>query len=179
MGARTDYREALAKLVPGAINLGGTGGEGDMRQQLMAALARVRPQWAADLLLAMYADDASALKQVGYALMQELAGMTYPEKHPPGTLRRVAYAVLSEYTDPPPCLSCSGTSKTWQMIDGAVTPVDCPSCNGRGRRRLTEDERAQSVGDWDLWAPRYAALHRLLRAHERAALSVLRDAMGA
>lgn len=173
-----DLRESLAKLVPGAMNLGGTGGEGDMRQQLMSALARVRPQWAGDLLLAMYADDASALKQVSYALMQELAAMTYQEKHPPGTLRKVAYAVLAEYTDPPPCLACHGTAKTWQLVDGAVTAIDCPSCNGQGRRRMTDDEREQTLDNWDVWAPRYAAMHRMLRAHERAALSVLRDAIG-
>lgn len=173
----SDYREMLAMLSPGAVNLDGVCGGSDIRQQLTAALARVRPRWAADLLLALYADDDGALKQVGYALMQELAGMTYPEKHPPGTLRRVAYAVLSEYTDPPPCLSCKGTAQTWRMVDGAVAAIDCPACNGRGRRRLTADELAQTLGNFSLWAPRYTALHKLLRAHERAALAAMREAM--
>ena len=172
-----DYREMLSMLVPGAINLDGSGGRSDMRQQITAALARVRPRWAAELLLARYADDLGALKQVGYALMQELAGMTYPEKHPPGTLRAVAYAVLSEYTDPPPCLSCYGTAQTWQMVEGAVTAIDCPVCGGTGRRRMTNDELAQTLDQWSLWAPRYARLHHMLRAHERAALETLRGAM--
>lgn len=180
----TDYREMLAMLSPGAVNLDGIGINAstgslniDIRQQLAAALARVRPQWGADLLLAMYADDDGALKKVGYALMQELAGMTYPEKHPAGTLRSVAYAVLAEYADPPPCLSCNGTAQTWRMVDGAVTAIDCPACNGRGRRRLTADELAQTLDQWSLWAPRYARLHKLLRANERAALATVREVM--
>lgn len=173
----SDYREMLSMLVPGAINMDGSGGGSDVRQQLTAALARVRPRWAAELLLARYANDRGALKQVSYALMQELAGMTYPEKHPPGTLRRVVYAVMSEYAEPPPCPSCYGTAMTWQMVEGAVTSGDCSSCSGTGRRRLTNDELAQTLDRWNLWAPRYAALYHMLRAHERAALETLRGAM--
>ena len=173
----SDPREMLAILVPGAVNLDGTGGRSDARQQLAAALARVRPPWAGDLLLALYTDDLGALKRVNFELMQELAGMVWPEKHPPGTLRRVAAAVLSEYTDPPPCLSCNGTAHAWSLVEGAVASVDCPACNGRGRRRLTPEELAVTVDHWDTWAPRYARLHRLLRAHERAALLAVREAM--
>ena len=173
----SDPREMLAILVPGAVNLDGTGGNSDVRQQLAAALARVRPPWAGDLLLALYADDAGALKRVNFELMQELAGMVWPEKHPPGTLRTVTAAVLAEYVDPPLCLSCNGTAHAWSLVEGAVASVDCPACNGRGRRRLTGDELAQTLDRWDLWAPRYASLHRMLRFHERAALAAVRDAM--
>ena len=173
-----DYREMLALLTPGAVNLDGAGGSSDIRQQLTAALARVRPPWAGDLLLARYADDLTALRQVSYALMSELAGMVWPEKNQKGTLRGVVSLVISEYMDPPSCLSCHGTAKSWKMVEGAVTPVDCPACGGRGRRRMTHEELASiSELPWDTWGPRYARLHKLLRANERAAIATVREAM--
>ena len=173
-----DIREMLALLVPGAIDPGAVGGRSDVRQMLTGALARVRPQWAGELLLARYADDLSALRHVSYALTSELAGMVWPEKNPPGTLRGVVSMVLGEYMEPPPCISCHGTASTWRMVDGAVTAIDCPACGGTGRRRFTDEEMADISGlPWDTWAPRYAALHRMLRTHERAALATMRIAM--
>lgn len=173
-----DIREMLALLVPGAIDPGAVGGRSDVRQMLTGALARVRPQWAGELLLARYADDLSALRHVSYALTSELAGMVWPEKNPPGTLRGVVSMVLGDYMYPPPCLSCHGTASTWRMVDGAVTAIDCPGCGGRGRRQLTNDELASISGlPSDTWMPRYAHLRRMLRANERAALATMREAM--
>ena len=174
-----DVRELFALLAPGAIDASGRmGGTSDTRQMLMGALARVRPKWAADLLLARYADDMGALKSVSYALTSELAGMVWPEKNKPGTLRRVVYMAMQEHVSPPPCLSCHGTASTWRMVDGAVAAIDCPSCQGRGRRRLTDDELAVLSGlAWDTWVPKYAHLRRMLRANERAALEVVREGM--
>ena len=174
-----DIREMLALLVPGAIDPGAVGGRSDVRQMLTGALARVRPQWAGELLLARYADDLGALRHVSYALTSELAGMVWPEKNPPGTLRGVVSMVIREYMCPPPCLSCGGTARAWSMVGGAMSVVDCPACNGRGRRRLTIDELSSiSELPWDTWAPRYQRLHRILRANERAALATMREALG-
>ena len=93
-------------------------------------------------------------------------------------VRGVVSMVLCEYVDPPPCLSCAGTASTWRMVDGAVKAIDCPACGGSGRRRATDDELTQISGlPAGKWAPRYAALHRLLRTHERAALSTMREAL--
>ena len=89
-----DVREMLALLVPGAIDPGAVGGRSDARQMLMGALARVRPTWAGELLLARYADDLGALRHVAYALISELAGLVWPEKNPPGTLRGVPWSKL-------------------------------------------------------------------------------------
>ena len=174
-----DVRELFALLAPGAIDPSGRmGGTSDTRQMLMGALARVRPKWAADLLLARYADDLGALKSVSYALTSELAGMVWPEKNKPGTLRRVVYMAMEEHVSPPPCLSCHGTASTWRMVDGAVAAIDCPACGGRGRRRLSDDELAESVDlPWAVWRPRYAHLLRMLRAEERAALEVVHEGM--
>lgn len=173
-----DVRELLALLAPGAIDPGAVGGRSDMRQMLSGALARVRPTWAADLLLARYADDLGALRNVSYALTTELAGMTWPEKNPPGTLRGVVSMVISEYMEPPPCMACRGTTKTWRLVNGAVAAIDCPDCNGRGRRRLSDEERA-GISDLsaDIWSPRYRRLHSLLRLNERAALEVVREGL--
>ena len=174
-----DIREMLAMLSGGAIALDGVGGTSDIRQAMMAAMARVRPQWAGYCLLACYADDKGARKKVEYALITELAGMVWPEKHPPGTLRGVAYLVMAEYMEPPTCLSCAGTGMTWRMVDGAVQQLDCPACRGRGRRRFTDEEMADISGlPWGVWGPRYASLHKMLRTHERAALATMRDALG-
>lgn len=173
-----DIREALALLTPGAVNLDRSGGGSDIRQRLLAAMARVRPTWAGYLLLARYAGDSAALRTVERAMLSELASMAWPDKHKPGVLRCVVSMVLGEYVDPPPCLSCAGTASTWRMVDGAVQAIDCPACGGTGRRRATDDELTQISGlPADKWAPRYAALHRLLRTHERAALSVMREAL--
>ena len=174
----SDVREMLALLVPGAIDPGAVGGRSDARQMLMGALARVRPTWAGELLLARYADDLGALRHVSYALINELAGMVWPEKNPPGTLRGVVSLVLGEYMDPPPCLSCHGTASTWRMVGGAVTATDCPGCHGRGRRQMTNDELASISGlASDTWAPRYEHLRRMLRSNERAALATVRDGL--
>ena len=174
-----DIREMLALLRPGAIALDGGGGRSDIRQSLMAAMARVRPKWAGDCLLACYADDSSARRSVEYALITELAGAVWPEKNPPGTLRGIAYLVMAEYIEPPSCLSCAGTGMTWRMMDGAIQQLDCPACRGRGRRRFTDEEMADISGlPWDVWGPRYASLHKMLRANERAALATMRDALG-
>ena len=173
-----DVREMLALLVPGAIDPGATGGRSDARQMLMGALARVRPQWAGDLLLARYADDLGALRKVSYALISELAGLVWPEKNPPGTLRGVVSMVIGEYMYPPPCLSCGGTSSAWRMVDGAVASTDCPSCQGRGRRSMTADELSSISGlPHDTWMPRYKHLRRMLRANERAALATMREGL--
>lgn len=175
----SDIREMLALLTPGSIDPGAIGGRSDVRQMLTGALARVRPQWAGELLLARYADDLGALRHVSSALLVELAGVVWPDKNPPGTLRGVVSLVISEYMDPPACLSCHGTSQSWKMVDGAVSKIDCPDCQGRGRRRLTNEELASiSELPWDTWAPKYAHLHRMLRTHERAALATMREAMG-
>ena len=174
-----DVREMLALLVPGAVDASGRiGGVGDTRQMLMGAMARVRPKWAGELLLARYADDLGALRHVSYALISELASMVWPEKNPPGTLRGVVSMVLGEHMDPPPCLSCGGTSSAWRMVDGAVASTDCPSCQGRGRRQMTADELSITSGlPHDTWAPRYEHLRRMLRANERAALATMREAL--
>ncbi len=174
-----DVREMLALLVPGAIDPGAVGGRSDARQMLMGALARVRPTWAGELLLARYADDLGALRKVSYALISELAGLVWPERNPPGTLRGVVSMVLGEYMYPPPCLSCGGTSSAWRMVDGAVASADCPTCQGRGRRQMSADELSSISGlPHDAWSPRYEHLRRMLRAHERAALATMRAAMG-
>lgn len=174
----SDVREMLALLVPGAIDPGAVGGRSDARQMLMGALARVRPTWAGELLLARYADDLGALRHVAYALINELAGLVYPEKNPPGTLRGVVSMVLGEHMAPPPCLSCGGTASTWRMVDGAVTPTDCPSCQGRGRRQMTADELSRISGlPNDIWMPRYSHLRQMLRANERAALATVREGL--
>jgi hypothetical protein len=111
-------------------------------------------------------------------MLTELAGMVWPDKPQPGTLRGVVAMVLGGYVDPPPCLSCAGTASTWSMVDGAVQAIDCPACGGTGRRRATDDELTQISGlPADKWAPRYAALHRLLRTHERAGLATMREAL--
>jgi len=176
-----DIREALALLVPGAVNLDRSGGGSDIRQRLLSAMARVRPTWAGYLLLARYAGDTAALRTVERALLVELVklvGGVCPDKPPPGTLRGVVSMVLGEYADPPPCLSCAGTASTWRMVDGAVQAIECPACGGSGRRRATDDELTQISGlPADKWAPRYAALHRLLRTHERAALATMKEVM--
>lgn len=173
-----DVREMLALLTPGAIDPGWSGGGGYIQQILMGAMARVRPTWAGYLLLARYAGDHAALRTVERAMLTELAGMVWPDKPKPGTLRGVVSMVLGEYVDPPPCLSCAGTASTWRMVDGAVQAIDCPACGGSGRRRATDDELTQISGlPADKWAPRYAALHRLLRANERAALATMREAL--
>ena len=174
----SDIREMLALLTPGSVSLDGVGGRSDIRQRLLASLARVRPQWAGELLLARYADDRKSRRTVEYALLQELAGMVWPEKNPPGTLRGVVYLVMREYMEPPPCLSCVHTGSAWRMVDGAIQSVDCPACGGTGRRRFTDEELADiSSLPWRVWGPRYASLHRLLRTHERAALGTMREAM--
>ena len=171
--------EMLALLTPGSVSWDGVGvGGSDIRQQLSAALARARPQWAGDLLLARYADDHVALRTVESVLLTELATMVWPDKNPPGTLRGVVGMVLSEYVDPPPCLSCAGTASTWRMVDGAIVSIDCQDCGGRGRRRLTDDELASLCGlPWSIWRPRYVRLHRMLRVHERSAVEALREAL--
>ena len=175
-----DIREMLALLLgQGSMKMQNNGGVSDIQQRLLAALARVRPTWAGDCLLACYADDSSARRSVEYALITELAGMVWPEKNPPGTLRGIAYLVMAEYIEPPSCLSCAGTGMTWRMVEGAIQQLDCPACRGRGRRRFTDDEMADISGlPWDVWGPRYARLHKLLRANERAALATMREAMG-
>lgn len=168
----------LALLVPGAVNLDRSGGGSDVRQRLLAAMARVRPTWAGYLLLALYVDDTAALRTVERAVTTELARMVWPEKHPPGTVRGVVAMVLGQYADPPPCLSCGLHGKAWRMVDGAVKAIDCPACGGSGRRRTTDEELARISGlPSDTWAPRYAALHRLLRMNERAALATMHEAM--
>ena len=168
----------LALLVPGAIDPGAVGGRSDARQMLMGALARVRPKWAGELLLARYADDLGALRKVSYAMITELAGMVWPEKNPPGTLRGVVSLVLREHMEPPPCLSCGGTSSAWRMVDGAVASTDCPSCQGRGRRQMSADELSSISGlPSDTWAPRYEHLRRTLRSNERAALATVREGL--
>ena len=174
----SDVREMLSLLTPGAVNLDRSGGGSDIRQRLLAAMARVRPTWAGYLLLARYAGDNAALRTVERAMLTELASAVWPDKPKPGTLRGVVSMVLCEYVDPPPCLSCAGTASTWRMVDGAVKAIDCPACGGSGRRRATDDELTQISGlPAGKWAPRYAALHRLLRTHERAALSTMREAL--
>ena len=173
-----DVREMLALLVPGAIDPGAAGGRSDARQMLMGALARVRPTWAGELLLARYADDLGALRKVSYALISELAGLVWPERNPPGTLRGVVSMVLGEYMCPPPCLSCGGTSSAWRMVDGAVASTDCPSCQGRGRRQMSADELSRISGlPHDTWAPRYEHLRRMLRANERGALATVSEGL--
>ena len=173
-----DVRELFALLLPGAVDPGGAGGRSDVRQMLLAALARVRPQWAGELLLARYAANLGALRHVSRAMTAELAGMVWPEKNAPGTLRGVVSMVLGEYMDPPPCMSCNGTAATWRMVDGAVTAMDCPSCQGKGRRRMTGDELSSISGlPSGAWEPRYGHLRRMLHVNERAALATIRDAM--
>lgn len=173
-----DIREMLALLAPGAANMDGVGSNTDLRQRLLMALARVRPAWAGDLMLARYADIQGARRTVEYALMSELASAVWPEKNPPGTLRAMVYLALSEYMTPPSCLSCTGTTQTWRMVDGAVTPVDCPACGGSGRRRFTQEELADISGlPWQTWKPRHAMLHRMLRMNERAAIATMREAL--
>lgn len=173
-----DVRELIGLLSAGAIDWSATGGRSDARQMVAGALAKIRPRWGAQLLLALYAADAGAARQVELAVTVELAGMIWPEKHPPGTWRHLARMATAEYLDPPKCLHCTGTTHTWRMVDGAVTPVDCPECHGKGTRQYTDEELIEASGlPWAVWGQRYRRLHKMLRDHERAALATVRADM--
>ena len=72
----SDPRELIGLLAAGCPDLesaGATSVRGDARQMLAGAMAAIRPAWAADLLLARYADDMGARNRAVHGAMVEAA----------------------------------------------------------------------------------------------------------
>ena len=178
----TDYRELMALLLPGGVDLASMGIRGkpsDIRQMLCGALAAVDPGWAADLLRARYADDTVARGRVERGLLIECT-RTYRAKpgHAPGTLRALAWMALAEYIDPAKCPQCAGTCSGWLVVEGQLQERDCTACAGSGTRFYTDGERAAVVGEgWSAWRGVHDGMLRTLRAWEAAAVLTLSEQM--
>ena len=169
----SDIREALSLLVPGAIDIEHTPtADTQAREMLMGALAAIRPQWAADLLLAKYTDDAKARRSVEIGLLYDMSGW-YSTKpgHKAGTLQSLCSMAVTEHLSAPLCPACKGTGSDYQMIDQAVTPCACAACYGRGRVDYTDAERAALTRlEWVAWSAPYGRLLVILRRIEAAAV---------
>ena len=170
----SSIREALSLLVPGAIDLEHTPtADTRAREMLMGALAAIRPQWAADLLLCKYANDESARRSVEIGLLYDMSGWyTTKPGHKAGTLQTLCAMAVTEHLSAPLCQACKGTGNDYQMIDQAVTPCACAACFGRGRVEYTDEERAAMTGlDWVQWSAPYGRLLLVLRRMEAAAVA--------
>ena len=169
----SDIREALSLLVPGAIDIEHTPtADTQAREMLMGALAAIRPQWAADLLLAKYANDAGARRSVEIGLLYDMSGwyVTKPG-HKAGTLQTLCAMAVTEHLSAPQCQHCKGTGLDYQLIDSALSECACAACYGRGRVEYTDAERAAMTGlDWLSWAAPYGRLLMILRRMEAAAV---------
>ena len=187
----SDPREMIGLLAAGCPSLesaGITSARGDARQMLAGAMAAIRPAWAADLLLARYADDMAARGRAAYGVMVE-AGRWYQPKRglPKYGLPALVRVALDEHISPPACEVCAGTGRAWALDGGALRQTDCRSCrNGRVQHDETAREermqvcraswdRVDAPMPWSVYGADYLRVLSMLRSAERGAVDTLRE----
>ena len=187
----SDPRELIGLLAAGCPDLesaGATSVRGDARQMLAGAMAAIRPAWAADLLLARYADDMGARNRAVHGAMVEAAHWYRSKRgRPSHALPALIRVALDEHISPPACEVCAGTGRAWALDGGALRQTDCRSCrNGRVPYDATAREermqlcraswyRVDAPMPWSVYGADYLRVLSLLRSVERGAVDTLRE----
>lgn len=176
-----DIGELIGSVLgPSHVDFGALGVQmrrSDMRAQLSAALGKVQPRAAADLMLARYADDEGALQAVEREMLIQMS--KWCAKPPrPGLLRALCRAALQQHIRPDPCPECNAHG--WVWVDTAREM--CMECFGSGRQHDDLDNVLPATA-WAGWEQPYVEwvynrLRTMLRRWEREAKGAVKDQMG-